>query len=179
MTQTHNHASIPQLSFLQARCPSWRRTNSIKVLKLWLSVVSKSPLMTACWCVSCRQTERLRKEVEESQRVLMEGLQRADAQHLELEDKLSRCKINIASERLITDEQLFSSKQRICTEGVRLLSATSHHTHTHTTILQPSSILSGTTRVSRHQKGKTNLDLLEQEIVSDSSISWAICKSAP
>jgi len=38
--------------------------------------------------------------------------------------------------------------------------------------------LSRTTRVSRHQKGKTNLDLLEQEIVSDSGISWATCKSA-
>jgi len=44
--------------------------------------------------------------------------------------------------------------------------------------------LSGITRVSRYQKGKneegkTNLDLLEQEIVSDSGISWAICKFAP
>ena len=37
--------------------------------------------------------------------------------------------------------------------------------------------LSGTTRVSRYQKGKTNLDLLEQEIVSGSGISWAIYKS--
>jgi len=38
--------------------------------------------------------------------------------------------------------------------------------------------------VSRYQKGKTrkvktNLDLLEQEIVSGSGICWAICKSAP
>jgi len=40
-------------------------------------------------------------------------------------------------------------------------------------------ILSGTTRVSWYQKSKTNLDLLEQEIVSGSGISWAICKSAP
>ena len=44
--------------------------------------------------------------------------------------------------------------------------------------------LSGTTRVSRYQKGKTrkgktNLDSLEQEIVSGSGICWAICKSAP
>jgi len=37
---------------------------------------------------------------------------------------------------------------------------------------------SRTTRVSRYQKGKTSLDLLEQETVSGSSISWAICKSA-
>jgi len=39
--------------------------------------------------------------------------------------------------------------------------------------------VSGTTQVSRYQKGKTSLDLLEQEIVSDSGISGAICKSAP
>ena len=44
--------------------------------------------------------------------------------------------------------------------------------------------MSGSTRVSRYQKGKTkkvktNLDLLEQEVVSGSDICWAICKSAP
>ena len=31
--QTDNHASIPPLSFLQARCPSCRPTNSVKALK--------------------------------------------------------------------------------------------------------------------------------------------------
>jgi len=39
-------------------------------------------------------------------------------------------------------------------------------THARTTILWPSWIMSGTTRVSRHREGKTNLDLLEEEIVS-------------
>jgi len=53
------------------------------------------------------------------------------------------------------------------------------HTHMHTTVLRPSWILSRTTQVSWHQKGKTNLDLLEQEIVNGSGISWAICNSAP
>jgi len=53
------------------------------------------------------------------------------------------------------------------------------NTHTHTTVLLLFWNLSGTTRVSRYQKGKTNLDLLEQEIVSGSGICWAICKSAP
>ena len=38
--------------------------------------------------------------------------------------------------------------------------------------------------LSRYQKGKprkgkTNLELLEQEIVSGSGICWAVCKSAP
>jgi len=39
--------------------------------------------------------------------------------------------------------------------------------------------LSETTRVSWYQKGKTNLDLLKQELLSGSGISWAMCKSAP
>ena len=49
------------------------------------------------------------------------------------------------------------------------------HTHTHTF----NGPFSRTTRVSRYQKGQTNLDLLKQETVSGSGISWAICKSAP
>jgi len=40
-------------------------------------------------------------------------------------------------------------------------------------------ILLRTTQVSWYQKIKTSLDLLVQEIVSGSGISWAICKSAP
>ena len=39
--------------------------------------------------------------------------------------------------------------------------------------------LSGTTRMSRYQKGKPIWTLLKQETVSSSGISWAICKSAP
>jgi len=49
------------------------------------------------------------------------------------------------------------------------------HTHTHPF----NGPFSGTTWVSRYQKGKTNLDLLKQEMVSGSGVSWAICKSAP
>ena len=50
------------------------------------------------------------------------------------------------------------------------------HTHTHTHPFNGP--LSRTTRVTRYQKGKTNL---KQETVSGSGggISWAICKSAP
>ena len=56
-----------------------------------------------------------------------------------------------------------------------------YHTHkTQTIILRLFWILSRTTWVSRCQKGKTNLDLLQQEIVSGGSgISWATIKSAP
>jgi len=61
---------------------------------------------------------------------------------------------------------------------------TETHTTHNTTVLLLFWNMSGATRVSRYQKGKTrkvkaNLDLLEQEIVSGSGICWAICKSAP
>ena len=49
------------------------------------------------------------------------------------------------------------------------------YTHTHTRLTAP---CQGLPRVSRYQKGKTNLDFTE-ETVSGSGISWAICKSAP
>jgi len=57
--------------------------------------------------------------------------------------------------------------------------ARTHVARTDTHVLRSSWILSRTTRVSQHQKGKTNLDLLKQEIVSGCGISWAICKSSP
>jgi len=53
------------------------------------------------------------------------------------------------------------------------------NTHIHTTVLLLFWNMSGNTRVSRYQKdktrkGKTNLDLLEQKIVSGSGICWVI-----
>ena len=49
--------------------------------------------------------------------------------------------------------------------------------YTHTPFNGP---FSGTTQVSRYQKGKKSIWILvKQETVSGSGISWAICKSAP
>jgi len=51
------------------------------------------------------------------------------------------------------------------------------YTHNHFTALW---ILSGSTQVSQYQKGKKPIwILLQQETVSGSGNSWAICKSAP
>jgi len=61
----------------------------------------------------------------------------------------------------------------------RLTSPSSLIVHTHTYTRPFDGPLSGTTRVSRYQKGKPICILLEQETVSGSGISWAICKSAP
>jgi len=52
--------------------------------------------------------------------------------------------------------------------------ATAEYTRTHPF----NGPFSGTTQVSQYQKGKINLDLLKQETVSGSGISWTICKSA-
>ena len=98
----------------------------MKSLMIWgkvsivdqLSMFQNHLLISLFLCASCRQIERVRKESEESERMLKERLQRVDAHRLELEDELSRCKMNMASERLITDEQLASTKQRIRTEEV-------------------------------------------------------------
>ena len=51
--------------------------------------------------------------------------------------------------------------------------------YSYTTTTPVKDPLSWTIWRSQYQKGKTNLDLLEQEIVSGSGISWTICKSAP
>jgi len=40
--QTDNHASTPPLSFLQAGCPSFRPTNSVKALKVKYSQIHSS-----------------------------------------------------------------------------------------------------------------------------------------
>jgi len=78
--------------------------------------------------------------------------------------------------RYLLQFDFYSICLRVCLFWTYLRNHTSKHTHT--TILRLSWILSGTTRVSRHQKGKTNLDLLEQEIVSGIGIRWATWKSA-
>jgi len=72
-------------------------------------------------------------------------------------------------------------KNSICIEGVVNIALhlkwcfTHKHTHTHPF----NSPLSGTTRVSQHQKGKPVWILLKQETLSGSGISWSIYKSAP
>ena len=86
------------------------------------------------------------------------------------------------SMKMSTPSRPVSSITLLCNDVIAdLLSISIICSTTHATVLRPlpSWISSETTRVSRHQKGKTNLDLLEQEIVSGSGISWAICKSAP
>ena len=65
-----------------------------------------------------------------------------------------------------------NSDVSVATEFSYIQDWANDNTHTH-----PSNgPLSGTTRVSRYQKGKTSLDFTEAR---DSGISWNICKSAP
>ena len=43
--QTDNHASTPPLSFLQAGCPSWHPTNSVKARKASLESTTKIEIL--------------------------------------------------------------------------------------------------------------------------------------
>ena len=61
----------------------------------------------------------------------------------------------------------------VCPKALRI-TQTHKHTHTHTHTHTFNAPLSGTTQVSRYQKGKTNLDFTEETVIG-SSISWAIC----
>jgi len=73
------------------------------------------------------------------------------------------------SQRYIFEELL----HRISTISAVLQNSPTSSTHTHTHPFNGP--LSGTSQVSRYQKGKTNLDFIGT--VSGSGIGWAICKS--
>ena len=91
---------------------------------------------------------------------------------------LKNCKICCQHSTQSATSLLFQHVEQV--HSKHLYWITDHLTHTqHTIILLLFWNLSGTTQVSRYQKGKnqegkTNLDLLEQEIVSGSGICWAI-----
>jgi len=94
-----------------------------------------------------------------------------------------QCVVNYTRTAWIPQFQCFQRQTRIsATQGNRLihtvaLSACLHthtHTHTHLTALCP-----GPPGCVGTRKVKPIWILLEQETVSGSGISWAICKSAP
>ena len=77
---------------------------------------------------------------------------------------------------IFTGRMLFLTPNEQCQSTHARTHARTHaYTHTHPF----NGSFSGTTQVSRYQKGKPIWILLKQETVSGSGISWAICKSAP
>ena len=52
LLQSDNHASTPPLSFLQAGCPSYCPTNSVKALKAELQTLSENESKSALYCAS-------------------------------------------------------------------------------------------------------------------------------
>ena len=91
------------------------------------------------------------------------------------------CKLESSHKKLEAREQEIEElrcQTMECCNALEVTHARTHartHTHTHTF----NGPLSGTTRVSRYQKGKTNLDFTKAR---DSEWQWhqlATCKSAP
>ena len=83
---------------------------------------------------------------------------------LQTDNHVNTSSLNFYSRMLF----LMPNQQCQSTEGNSLVIVTHAHTF--------NGSLSGTTQVSRYQKGKANLDFTEAR---DSGVSWAICKSAP
>ena len=84
----------------------------------------------------------------------------------------------VGIECLSVFRQLAELKKLVCLQLCVCVCEFTTTTTTTTTVFTAPWTVSGTTRVSRYQKGKTrkgktNLDLLEQEIVSGISISLA------
>ena len=96
---------------------------------------------------------------------------------------LLTCRAKVLGEKCLTTRQncCLNSGNRFSLLVVQLLLTqyTQAHTHTHTHPFYSPLDLSGITRVSWYQKGKTNLDFTEAR---NSEWQWhqlAICKSAP
>jgi len=85
--------------------------------------------------------------------------------------------ITTGVERVVLAAAACNNHSQQLNSTARLLQWSHTHTHTHTHSFNGP--FKGTTRVNQYQKGKPIWILLEQETVSGSGISWAVCKSAP
>jgi len=59
--KTDNHASTSPLSFLQAGCPSWRPTNSVKALKAELFIIESMTKQNIYWLYKLQQLNAKQK----------------------------------------------------------------------------------------------------------------------
>ena len=175
LPQTDNHTSTPQLSFI-----GWMPFLPTNQQHQNIESMNEKLITMIIFCISWTMTNyrKMAKENTHSYNCLL---------YDKCQSKRERYTPNI-NPNTITDNSVASKKNfnisHIAYTHNHIITQTQYThthspTHTYTTILRPSLILSGTTPVSLHQKGKTNLDLLEQEIVSGSDISWVTCKSAP
>ena len=148
--QTDNHASTPPLSFLQAGYPSRCPTNSVKALKANALVYTRQYFMMQNW--------RCNWLAEEHWEHCFVRLFRKVGKEEDVMWRLFRndCRSGWSC------WMLYHRRRTCC------------NTHTRLTALFP-----GLPGWAGTRKVKPIWILLEQETVSGSDISWAICKSAP
>jgi len=145
---TDTHASTPPLSFLQAGCPSCHPTSSVQALNAVLSKWLNKP---SCFVQGLPSTypTLCYKKIWVSQKitVLLSGMLSHIYTKRSYYKRTARC-----------TESVSSNLVKRCTTVVT--TCTTHPFN---------SPLSRTTRVSRYQKGKTNLDFTETR---DSEWQW-------
>ena len=144
--QTDNHASTPPLSFLQAGCPSCRPTNSVKAH----THPFNGPLSRITW-VNRYQKGKTNLDFTEARDSEWQWHQLGHMQvctSLQTDNHASTTPLNFL--------------QAGCPSG-RPTNSVKAHTHPF------NGPFSGTIRVSRYQKGKTNLDFTDAR---DSEWQW-------
>ena len=158
MLQTDNHASTPPLSFLPAGCPSCHPTNSVKALK------DNCPANHLAWYINSGHTEQ--KTSSASYVRWQRGTARICC--------CAKC-CGAAGRRAAIEHCLLlagptaANLQQWQAAGEWDGRTHTHYAGTHTHTHPFNGPFSGTTRVSRYQKSKTNLDFTEAR---DSEWQW-------
>ena len=169
--QTDNHASTPPLCFLQAGCPSCRPTNSVEAPKANKKYLGLDDVLAEAVATpeDVEFAERFAGADEVRQRLDRDRTARhAVHHHLELRNVLVLDADDLEQR---THDTLHYRTTYLLRQPVSRASVRTHPFN---------GPLTATTRVSRYQKGKTNLDFTEaRDRVAVAYNAMAICKSAP
>ena len=165
--QTENHSSTPPLTFLQARCPSCRPTNSIKALKA-ITFDSINDTHTRPFNGPLSRTTRVSRYQKGKTNLDFTGARDSERQQHQMGHMQVCSSLQIDNHTSTPPLSFLQAGCPSChpTNSVKALKAsTVLITHSHPF----NGPISGTTRVSRYQKGKTNLDFTEAR---DSEWQW-------
>jgi len=173
--QTDNHSSTPPLTFLQARCPSCRPTNSIKALKA-ITFDSINDTHTCPFNGPLSRTTRVSRYQKGKTNLDFTGARDSERQQHQMGHMQVCSSLQIDNHASTPPLSFLQAGCPSChpTNSVKALKASTvliTHSRTHTHPFNGP--ISGTTRVSRTRKVKPIWILLKQETVSGSGISWA------
>ncbi|XP_050392919.1 leucine-rich repeat-containing protein 45 [Patella vulgata] len=133
-----------------------------------------------------KEINRIRQEADDTEKTLRDRLQKMETHRLELEEEISRLKATNMNDKMMNEEQLISSKQRIkaeeeqrhmqLEEKIRVLQISKDELQTHCT--QQAALVSELQRKNsnlqlEHETYKRQLEELGQDLAEKSSITMS------